>query len=114
MRANDVNQIALDPVIQALFQQMPDLPNYPMWEKSPAEAREDVDEFYRLADPKNIPIGKTEAAEALGPGGPIPLRIYTPVAAGAGVLPGMVFFHGGGFVVGNIDTADAICRNARQ
>ena len=100
MRASDVNQLTLDPVIQALFQQMPDLPNYPMWEKSPEVAREECKEFSKLADPKNIPIGKTEAAEAQGPGGPIPLRIYTPVAAGAGVRPGILFFHGGGFVVG--------------
>jgi len=39
----------------------------------------------------------------------IPVRIYTP---GAGPpLPVLVYFHGGGFVVNNLDTHDAICRN---
>jgi acetyl esterase len=102
--------MSLDPTIQALFEQMPHLVNYPMWEKTPVEAREEFKAFCELADPKNIPIGKTDPAEAQGPAGAIALRIYTPVAAGAGVLPAIVYFHGGGFVVGNLDTGDAICR----
>jgi acetyl esterase len=102
--------MALDPVIKALFEQMPDLAHYPIWEKTPAEARIEVKEFSDLANPKNIPIGKTESVEAPGPAGPILLRIYTPVAAGAGVIPAIVYFHGGGFVVGDLDTGDALCR----
>jgi acetyl esterase len=100
----------LDPAIQALFEQMPLLANYPMWEKSPAEARQDFKALAQFADPKNIPIGKTESVEAMGPAGAIPLRIYSPVAAGAGVLPAIVFFHDGGFVLGDLDTGDTLCR----
>jgi acetyl esterase len=37
------------------------------------------------------------------------MRVYTPVAAGA-TAPGIVFFHGGGFVVGGIEVYDALCR----
>ncbi|MEL4180267.1 alpha/beta hydrolase [Roseateles sp. PN1] len=43
-----------------------------------------------------------------GPGGEIPLRIYTP--AGAGPFPVCLFFHGGGWVVGDLDAGDASCR----
>ncbi|MEJ2120311.1 MAG: alpha/beta hydrolase [Alphaproteobacteria bacterium] len=43
-----------------------------------------------------------------GPDSPIPLRIYTPEADGA--LPILVYFHGGGWVFGDIDTHDAMCR----
>jgi acetyl esterase len=44
-----------------------------------------------------------------GPGGSLPLRIYTP--PGLGPFPLMVFFHGSGFVVCSLDTHDAMCRN---
>lgn len=40
-----------------------------------------------------------------GPGGPLLLRIYTP--AGSGPFPVVVYFHGGGYVIANLDTYDA-------
>jgi len=43
-----------------------------------------------------------------GPGGDIPIRIYRPRAA-SGVLPIIVNFHGGGWVIGDLDTGDAPC-----
>jgi acetyl esterase len=46
-----------------------------------------------------------------GPAGPLPVRHYTPVDASTGQpAPLLVFFHGGGFVVGDLDTHDALCR----
>jgi acetyl esterase len=45
-----------------------------------------------------------------GPDGDIPLRVYTPRAA-VGELHGvLVWFHGGGWVIGDLDTADSTCR----
>jgi len=43
-----------------------------------------------------------------GPAGPVPLRIYTP--KGAGPFPVLLFFHGGGFVIGDIEGYDGTCR----
>src|SRR5439155_21969416 len=43
-----------------------------------------------------------------GPGAEIPLRIYTP--PGAGPLPVLVWFHGGGWVTGDLDVSDSSCR----
>lgn len=43
-----------------------------------------------------------------GPGGEIPIRIYMP--EGAGLFPMLVFFHGSGFVLANLDTEDEFCR----
>ncbi|MGI8508350.1 MAG: alpha/beta hydrolase [Gemmatimonadaceae bacterium] len=44
-----------------------------------------------------------------GPGGSIPVRVYTPVA-GKGPFPVIVYYHGGGWVVANIQTYDAGAR----
>ncbi|MFS2056229.1 alpha/beta hydrolase, partial [Variovorax sp. CT11-76] len=45
-----------------------------------------------------------------GPHGPIPVRIYRPLASGAGPLPVLVYYHGGGWVIGDLDTHDVLCR----
>jgi acetyl esterase len=100
----------LDPQIQALFQKMPQLAHFPTWEKTPAQARQEFKWLCQLADPRESPIGKTEDIEASGPLGPIPLRIYTPVASGSAALPAIIYFHGGGFVVGDLDCYDGLCR----
>src|SRR5947209_8005511 len=43
-----------------------------------------------------------------GPGGSIPVRVYRPSAHDA--LPLLMWFHGGGWVTGNLDTHDQVCR----
>lgn len=45
-----------------------------------------------------------------GPGGEIPVRLYRPEPSAAGPLPVLIYFHGGGWVLGDIDAVDAICR----
>jgi acetyl esterase len=48
---------------------------------------------------------------AQGPAGPIAMRAYRPAGAAANeVLPALVFFHGGGWVIGDPDTHDGLCR----
>ncbi len=42
--------------------------------------------------------------------GHITLRIYSPLGAPARVLPGILFFHGGGWVAGSLETHDGLCR----
>src|SRR5204863_8163295 len=46
------------------------------------------------------------------PHGAIPARIYTPkrVRKTNGLAPCLVFLHGGGFVIGNLDSHDVVCR----
>lgn len=55
-----------------------------------------------------VPALPVEAALCPGPGGPLPLRIYRP--PGASRPPAVVFLHGGGFVRGDLDTHDPLCR----
>ncbi len=45
-----------------------------------------------------------------GPGGPIPTRVYRPAADGDTSLPVVLFIHGGGWSVGDLDTYDGIAR----
>jgi acetyl esterase len=54
-------------------------------------------------------VSKTEDRKFQGPNGEITIRIYTPF--GKGPFGGLIYFHGGAFVVGNVDTHDAICRD---
>lgn len=55
------------------------------------------------------PVARVQQAAIPGPKGPIPLRIYTPIFKGReGAL--LVWFHGGGFVLGDLETADPTCR----
>ena len=45
-----------------------------------------------------------------GPGGNVPVRIYEPDGTGTGPRPAIVYFHGGGWVVGSLDSHDPLCR----
>lgn len=45
-----------------------------------------------------------------GGDGPLKARLYVPLAAGIVPAPAIIFFHGGGFVLGDLDTHDVICR----
>lgn len=58
------------------------------------------------ADP--LPLERVEERRIAGPGGEIPLRIYWPSLQHG--LPVLVYFHGGGFRVGDLETHDGICR----
>ena len=100
----------LDPIVTALFQRLPDLLTYMVWEKTPEEAREAYKKLCNASDVKDLAIGKSEQFEVPGPSGPLAVRDYTPVAAGGPSLPAIVYFHGGGFVMGDLDTHDALCR----
>ncbi|MBC7545954.1 MAG: alpha/beta hydrolase [Candidatus Sericytochromatia bacterium] len=60
-------------------------------------------------------VGKVENRTVPGPLGPIPVRVYAP--AGSGPFPLLVYFHGGGWVIGSLDGYDSSCRaltNAAQ
>jgi acetyl esterase len=51
-----------------------------------------------------------EDREIPGPAGALPIRLYAPPGATEGLSPGLVFFHGGGWVAGSLDTHDGLCR----
>jgi acetyl esterase len=54
------------------------------------------------------PVAKVADRSIPGPGGSIPIRVYAP--SGAGPFPLLVFFHGGGWVLGDLESHDVLCR----
>jgi acetyl esterase/lipase len=51
-------------------------------------------------------VSRTDDRAIEGPSGLIPVRIYWPLGAPVGVV---VYFHGGGFVIGGLETTDGLC-----
>ena len=96
----------VDPQIQTLLDLRAKLP--PLHTLSVADARVQMAarDIPGLRKPE---VGTVVNRDMQGPAGPIGLRIYTP--KGDGLFPLMVFFHGSGFVVCDLDTHDAMCRN---
>ena len=102
--------MSLDPQIEALLAQLAENPAPKIQDLSPADARATYLAMASVLEMPDVPIGKTEDISIPGPAGDIPARIYRPVAGGGAALPCLVFFHGGGFVIGDLDTHDVLCR----
>jgi acetyl esterase len=73
------------------------------------QRRHSLLDLMRFAD-KGVEVGRIEERQLPGPDGAIAARLYTPLAAPDGRLPGLVYFHGGGLVAGSLDSHDALCR----
>ena len=96
----------VDPQIQALLDLRAKLPALHTLSVADARVQMAARDIPGLRKPE---IGSIVNRDMQGPGGSLPLRIYTP--NGTGPFPLTVFFHGSGFVVCSLDTHDAMCRN---
>lgn len=80
-------------------------------ELSPEGARQFYFETRGAVTPEPPDVALSVDIEIDGPAGPIAVRYYRPIGSEENVaLPVMIYFHGGGWVVGNIDTHDVVCR----
>ena len=79
---------------------------------APDEARRAYRERRAFTQPEPPAVARVEALSAPGPAGAIALRLYAPVAREQqqGPLPVLVYYHGGGWVIGDLDTHDTLCR----
>jgi acetyl esterase len=79
---------------------------------SPDEAREYYRQARLITNPDPPELKSVEPLSIPSPHGSIPARIYTPkkIRQAGGLAPGLVFFHGGGWVIGDLDTHDVVCR----
>ena len=100
----------LDPQVKAFLYQASALPRPKMWEMPLSLGRQGFAHMMSMIGPKDVPVGKVQNIVIPGPAGELRARIYAPVAAGGAAHPALVYFHGGGFVVGDLDTHDGLCR----
>jgi len=103
--------MALDPQAQAVIDLVIKSGRPAYNTLSPKDARQLFRETRPASTPTPPEIGAVRNLVAQGPGGPIPLRVYRPAGVAASVaLPGLMYFHGGGWVIGDLDTHDVLCR----
>jgi acetyl esterase len=96
----------LDPQAQQVLDLVAELGLPPAHTVSPEEARLNAAARPRAAGPE---VAQVEDRKISGSGPEIPVRIYTP--AGPGPFPILVWYHGGGWVVGDLESADASARH---
>ena len=101
--------IVLDPQLSPLVDAIANNPDAaPTGNLAPATAREGYLALLAMLGPGEE-VAHVEDRAILRPaGGDIPLRIYTP--EGAGPFGVLVFYHGGGWVLGDLDSHDKECR----
>jgi acetyl esterase len=100
---------ALDPQTAAMLALEQVDPGAGKTSDPPAVARRRMAASIATVAPPPVLGVTTEPLTATSPAGPIPMRLYTP----AGVIapaPAVVYYHGGGFVTGDLETHDGFCR----
>ncbi|GAA0301012.1 alpha/beta hydrolase [Halarchaeum salinum] len=93
--------------VRSVLDHLSDMDRPETHELSPKRAREAARELG--ADDPVVEVGTVTERVISGPSRGIPIRVYEP--ASDGPSPAVVFFHGGGFVYGDFDTHDPVCRH---
>ena len=100
----------LHPQARALLDLMEARGVPPIHTLSPADARATYRDRRNVTQPPPAEVAEVRELIADGPHGAIPLRCYRPLGADDEALPVLVYFHGGGWVIGDLDTHDSLCR----
>lgn len=98
--------MAIDPQVQAFLEDLKRLDAPPFHQLTPKQARAAVAADAKRLEPPQA-VAKIENRRVPGHGGWIPIRIYMP--EGAAPLPVFVYYHGGGWVVGDVDSHEGLC-----
>ena len=104
--------VTLDPDAAAVFKAFQEAGRPPYETVSPAEARELYLKGRVVTNPEPPELKSVAPLAIPSPTGPIPARLYTPMRLRKtnGLAPCLVFFHGGGWVIGDLDSHDVVCR----
>lgn len=98
----------LHPQVVAIMDKLATLNLPPNTEVTPEVARKNSLISRAAIEIEKEPVGKIEDRTIPGPAGDIPIRIYSPNSGSNHPL--IMLFHGGGWVIGDLDTEDAVCR----
>jgi acetyl esterase len=107
-----IDQVPLDPQLDGVLALLDVLGRSRLDLSSPAAARRSLREAtvdVRLLD-AGVPVGRVTDERMRGPRGPLAVRTYHPGGRRSVRRPTIVTFHGGGFVLGDLDTHDTLCR----
>lgn len=104
--------VTLDPDAAAVLSAFRAAGRPPYETLTPPQAREMYLAARVVSHPEPPAIASVDALSVPGPGGALPARIYRPLTLrqSDGLSPCLVFFHGGGWVIGNLDLHDVVCR----
>jgi acetyl esterase len=103
--------MALDPQAQAVIEMVARSGRPAYHTLSPKDARQLFLETRPAATPTPPQIGSVRDLVAETAAGTIPLRLYRPAGVSdATPLPAYLYFHGGGWVIGDLETHDVLCR----
>jgi acetyl esterase len=100
--------MSLHPKVHALLtaQRLSGAP--PLHTLTPGQARADMRAQVPAVSGALAAVARVDEGTVPSPVRPIPVRLYTP--RGAEPFAGIVYFHGGGFVIGDLETHDPLCR----
>ena len=102
---------SVHPQVAAVLERAAASPIPPYYTVPPHVARRIYRDTRGAVSPPAPAVAEARLMVIPGPGGPVALRAYRPAGAAAGeALPALVFFHGGGWVIGDLDTHDVVCR----
>jgi acetyl esterase len=101
----------LDPDAQQVLDMIKAAGRPPFNTLTPDEARGFFNAGRTIMQPDPPEVAEARDLEAPGPNGPVKLRLYRARGTAAGaVLPCLVYYHGGGWVLGDLDSHDQACR----
>ena len=103
--------MGLHPQVAALIERASRSPLPHYCDVPPAVARRLYRDSRAALTPDPPAVDSVQLRLAPGPAGPVPVRHYRPKGAAKDQqLPALVYFHGGGWVMGDLDTHDVVCR----
>ena len=103
--------MTVDPQMRAVLERIEKAALPQFCTLSADEARRLYRESRAALSPPVPGVQEVRDLAASGPAGPIPVRLYRGLDTPAGAaLPVLVFFHGGGWTIGDLDTHDIVCR----
>jgi len=100
----------LDPQLKKILDSLDPAAEKPVEEMTPEEARTSWKADMAAVAGKPCTVASVSEREVPGPGGPLAIRVYTPDGMSDDPAPMLIYIHGGGYIRGDLDTHDDVCR----